>query len=289
MEYVPTEVEPALDRTLASWKEPISIARKCGRLFLWLLGFAVLLSLFVVNFQDGGMSLNLALLGALGFSILALGIIQFVTVREITKYRTELVKVPFLGRLREAILWLFAGFAFASMPIFELTFTSEIGNFWGVGLLSTCLLAYGSYLLLKPDRHLLTAAGRAAKETDEKLQAGLNSLPPQTSHDTSEKQPIADNWPFDERWWIRYPIALCVSWLGYFCAFEWTHKLNLIAAAFLWFIAAALAREVLLWTIGFGVLALVVWGLWAGIASLPISLAIVLGAMIIAFAINNRR
>lgn len=307
METNLVNLTPESDHALDFWNEPISKTRRFVRLSCF---FVVACLFLLASFQilrHEGFTTDGVWLAALGFGVLALGIYQFLMVKEIIRYRTEITKVPFSYRLREAILWLFAGAGLSPIPILGFFDTPQaLPVVWGFGVLATFLLGYGVFLLLKKDR-LLTASkiralNAAPKEEFRSIELpiegwNLNRQPITVSQEkpsqpeslsTGENEVTPDNWPFEEPWWIRYPIAIGVVWLGYFCAFEWSNKLGWIAAALLWFIAAGLAREALLWVIGLGALALVGWGLMAGVAALPISLAIVLGAVIIALAIQNR-
>jgi hypothetical protein len=53
-------------------------------------------------------------------------------------------------------------------------------------------------------------------------------------------------------------------------------------------LAMFLARELGLWMLGLGVLCLISWGLFAGMAALPVSVAVIIGALIITSAMGKK-
>lgn len=291
MENDRIEVAPSSDQVLDFWNERLSRGRRIYRLCCFILVACLFFALAFFKFREEGFTGPSAWWGALGLGSLALGIIQFLKVKDEIKYRMEITSVSMSFRFGQALPWLIAGFGTLGLG-FAFAIAEEQ---WALLLLISPALipaAVGLYLLWKPQRQVLTAGAKLAKEAQGQIPTALNSPDiglTKSSSSGTENQLVADSWPMDERWWVRYPLACLAAWAGYFCAFEWNGNLHWIAAALMWFMAAGLARELLLWAIGFGVVALVVWGVSAGIAALPISLAIVLGAMIIAFAITNRK
>jgi hypothetical protein len=93
-----------------------------------------------------------------------------------------------------------------------------------------------------------------------------------------------DNFPYDAPWWLRYPTGLLVLGGAWYCAFEWqsTKWGDWIVAGMLAFIAVGLMRELLFGLILAAVAGLLLWGIGGALAALPASVAIIVGAMIIA-------
>ena len=93
-----------------------------------------------------------------------------------------------------------------------------------------------------------------------------------------------DNFPYDAPWWFRYPVGLLVLGGAWYCAFEWqsTKWGHWIVAGLLAVIAVGLMRELLFGLILATVAGLVLWGIGGALAALPVSVAIIIGAMIIA-------
>lgn len=87
---------------------------------------------------------------------------------------------------------------------------------------------------------------------------------------------------FFDKWWVRYPIGIGLLWgAGYLYD---AHPNKWIIPLLMALFGVLALRELLLIGIGIGA----IWLLVQGIASLPVSLAIVLGAIIIASAIGNK-
>jgi hypothetical protein len=86
---------------------------------------------------------------------------------------------------------------------------------------------------------------------------------------------------FEGRWYFRYPLAVLMLWGAWFMLEKKPH---------LWWMAAILAlaalvqaRELALLAIGIGL----IYAVFQGIAALPVSVAIIIGAIIIASALRK--
>ena len=88
---------------------------------------------------------------------------------------------------------------------------------------------------------------------------------------------------FYNKWWVRYPIGIGLLWAAgyYYEAHQNKWILPLLMALF----GVLAMRELVLIGFGIGGIFLLVQGL----ASLPVSLAIIIGAIIISSAISNKR
>jgi len=97
--------------------------------------------------------------------------------------------------------------------------------------------------------------------------------------DTTEEEGIFSK--LKDRWFIRYPFAALLLWVAGYILFNESNEWYLAVILALW--AAALAKEVsiVLIVIGVGYMIL------QGIAALPVSIAIIIGALIIAGAMKE--
>ncbi len=84
-----------------------------------------------------------------------------------------------------------------------------------------------------------------------------------------------------DQWWFRYPLAVLLIvvawWIEDVKPHAWWISVILVL------MAIVNARELALWIIGLAL----VWAMIAGIAALPVAVAIIVGALIIASAINR--
>jgi hypothetical protein len=87
---------------------------------------------------------------------------------------------------------------------------------------------------------------------------------------------------------IRYPLALLCLYGAYYWSTESIDRRSGVAAVAAVLLAAYLAREISAWLLGIGVIGLVAWALFAGLAALPLSAAVIIGALIIASSLKNK-
>ncbi len=189
------------------------------------------------------------------------------------------------------IFGLLAGCGFVLSILSVVALGDTFGSDWPYAMLPLPLVCVGIYLLVKRDRVALSPQGQAAKEAlaNAALQPESEGAAiPLTTKIESVNAPSADDWPFNERWWIRYLIALGFFGLGYYFIFEMQAKLGWIMGALCWFGAAGLMREIFLVALAAGALVLGAWAIAAGVAALPVSAAVIIGALIIAAAVKSR-
>jgi len=97
----------------------------------------------------------------------------------------------------------------------------------------------------------------------------------------------SDDFPYSAPWWLRYPASVAVFYGAYWSYMEWEKQAGWIIGTLLLIIGIGLARELLFGVIAAVIVGLVLWGLGAAVAALPVSLAIIIGAMIIAQAMKR--
>ena len=123
----------------------------------------------------------------------------------------------------------------------------------------------------------------AVTNSNEELQAELVTPAPQTQAAWWNR----DDFPFSAPCWFRYPASLGVSAASYWCFFVWEKKIGWIGGVMLAIIALGLARELLLGAVIAALAGLALWAAGAAFAALPVSVAIIIGAMIIAQAMRR--
>lgn len=85
---------------------------------------------------------------------------------------------------------------------------------------------------------------------------------------------------FVERPIVRYPFAAGLLWLAY--AIAQSHEPKTLEIVLVSFLALMAAKELVLWLLGAALLFGAGWLIATGVAALPVSVAVILGAMIIA-------
>jgi hypothetical protein len=96
-----------------------------------------------------------------------------------------------------------------------------------------------------------------------------------------------EDFPYSAPWWLRYPASVGVFAGAYWCFFEWEKKAGWALGVLLAMIGLGLVRELFLGALLAVVVGLVLWALGAAVAALPVSIAIIIGAMIIAQAMRR--
>jgi len=149
------------------------------------------------------------------------------------------------------------------------------------------VLAYALFRMRQKSKSVQTEAfPEVAARADAELQ--FNS---QTPGKTQSSDPVAwwnhEDFPYSAPWWLRYPASIGVFAGSYWAFFEWDNKAGWVFGALLVVIGLGLIREFF-----FGVLVailagLALWAVGAAVAALPVSVAIIIGAMIIAQAMRR--
>jgi hypothetical protein len=89
-------------------------------------------------------------------------------------------------------------------------------------------------------------------------------------------------------WWLRYPASVGVFAGSYWAFFDWEKKAGWIFGVLLIIIGLGLVRELLLGVLIAVFAGLALWAIGATVAALPVSVAIIIGAMIIAQAMRRQ-
>ena len=96
-----------------------------------------------------------------------------------------------------------------------------------------------------------------------------------------------EDFPYSAPWWFRYPASICVFAGSYWAFFEWGEKAGWILGGLLSIIGLGLVRELLIGALIAAAVGGVLWMFGAAFAALPVSAAIIIGAMIIAQAVRR--
>jgi hypothetical protein len=98
-----------------------------------------------------------------------------------------------------------------------------------------------------------------------------------------------ESFPYSAPWWFRYPLGVAAGVGAWYCLVEWeSHKLaRWLFGILLVFIVLGLVRELFLGLLLAVVVGGGLWAVGAAVAALPVSVAIIIGAMIIAARMRN--
>jgi hypothetical protein len=122
------------------------------------------------------------------------------------------------------------------------------------------------------------------------------TMPLQVAEQTPNTAPAAgrpipwwdhEDFPFSAPWWLRYPVGFGCVFGAYYLAFDWAHRLHWLASGFLALVALAFLRELFFGLVLAAIAGLVLWALGAAVVALPVSVAIIIGAVIIANAVRR--
>jgi hypothetical protein len=273
------------DGSLATWIEPVSKSEN-RTAFLYFAGVGVGLAglvLFIAFATGGGFSL--------AWGLVPLGVCWFVASQygkatEVRRYAEHSVKLSQKQRLIAAMPWWTVGvWYFGAMWYFPANIVETAATWWHMLMLATFLaLGWGFYFV--GERKVLTpnaAKAKAYYEAGEQIPSKVSIEPPQR---TEPAEPTEFD-RFLESAVFRYPLSVVVLVGAYYFAVESTYKHAAWVAAFAVMFAGFLAHEVAKWSLGLVLVGLFIWAVVAGITALPVSAAIIVGALIIAAAIKR--
>lgn len=96
-----------------------------------------------------------------------------------------------------------------------------------------------------------------------------------------------EDFPYSAPWWLRYPASIGVFAASYWAFVEWGKKSGWILGVLLAIIGLGLVRELFFAALLAVIVGLVLWALGAAVVALPVGVAIIIGAMIIAQAMRR--
>jgi len=148
-------------------------------------------------------------------------------------------------------------------------------------------LAYALFRMRQKSKSVQTEAfPEVAAQPDTELQ-----IHSQTPGKTQSSDPVAwwnnEDFPYSAPWWLRYPASIGVFAGSYWAFFEWDKKAGWVFGALLVVGGLGLIRELFLGVLVATLAGLALWAVGAAVAALPVSVAIIIGAMIIAQAMRR--
>jgi hypothetical protein len=174
---------------------------------------------------------------------------------------------PASYRFGKALPWLLAGFGTIGVMIWLMSLEGTLASNWYYFLLPLIPAAIGVSKLVR-EMPMSTSVEPAPPE------------PVQQAKD--EPDPL-----FDAKWWVRYPISLIFFAGSYYCAFELERRLGWLFALLLLLGGLGLIRELFVALLLAALAGGLLWAAGAAVAALPVSAAIIIGAMIIAQSLRR--
>jgi hypothetical protein len=149
------------------------------------------------------------------------------------------------------------------------------------------MLAYALFRMRQKSRSVQTEAfPEVAAQAHAEFQ-----VTSQTPGKTQSSDPVAwwnhEDFPYSAPWWLRYPASIGVFAGSYWAFFEWDRKAGCVFGALLVVIGLGLIRELFFGVLLATLAGLALWAVGATVAALPVSIAIIIGAMIIAQAMRR--
>lgn len=259
-----------------SWLEPVPLAYRRRRgLVAIAAGLALAVVLWVLQSENGSLDVR----AGFGLIPVAIGIYRYrVWMRKEPVRRYATVYVPFSRRTRlmRAGAWVAPPLLACMLAWAVQYFSEQLVQYWWYTwpLWLVSFIGVGRYF--QRGEHALTADALKEKSWWERVEEEKAPADPAWM-DTFESligQPA-----------VRYPIAAALIWLAYDLGDDVDAKQLHIVALLL--MAAFAARELVLWLLGAGLLIGLAALLFQGVAALPVSVAVIIGALIIAAAVKK--
>lgn len=259
-----------------TWMAPVSRRERWTKLAVRMgVGSVVTAWLFHLQFQNDAPAPYMLW----GFAIFALGTflgVRAFGIRERRAFDTKEVHYTHAQRLKRAARWFVPGVLMLGFIWGVQVSSDQFSAYWWYAwpALMPLVVGVGLYMLRK--ERVLSGAGQYAMAQLEAAKAQKQQKMGSTLERLLEAGPV------------RYAIAALCFYGAYYLAFEETGKKAGLAAVCALIVGFVFARELGLWLLGFAVVGGIVWALFAGIAALPISVAVIIGALIIAGAVSKK-
>lgn len=272
------------DGTPATWLEDVPPHRRKAAFIRWI-GIALVLSalLAVLLFSNGRSVVDWIDVFAwiLGPGLLV-GVLAY-SRKEIRQYSTQKTSYSNLQRLRRAGKWWAWGCVMVALVWGFQISEGKLAERWWYAWPSLLFFLVGAGLYRLKYEVTLTPAAAKAKAYFDQPQNNANQLSERAEPAQWEK--VLDGFVkhVDDSPWLRFPLACAfVAGAIYFGTLEYRHAWVLVVACAL--LAVTLAREFVIWAMGAAFVCAVGWAFFAGVSELPVSAAIIIGAIIIANA-----
>jgi hypothetical protein len=284
------------DGTPATWVEEIPKARRRAIFAFYAVPGAVLTVCIWIVQAKNNVELGGYIAGLVPFALFAwLGHMCSSAEALRRVYSMHIIEIGHQERLWKATKWIVAGMVFGG---FSLTLAGHnLAEYWWAPTTATLIFwVPGAYHYFRNRQMVMTPEAAKAKSyyialTRQKHAADLAAigLVPQ------EENPIT--WTtlqgtmvrvFGSRG-ARYMLAIAAFGFAGYVAMHGTSKDDSSLAGFLAVVGALLALDAILWLLGAGIVIAIFVAVFKGIAALPVSVAVIIGALIIASAVSDKK
>lgn len=262
----------ASEPTAETWMEPVPLKYRKKRAWL-ALGIGVILSIALVSMQlNNGRPLGNLWLSVIPFAIGLLRWRVWLTRESVRKYASTTRLLSKKERFNKTA-WSILGFLVGTYLLMLGLAMGRNAGFIVLGIfIMVCSVFMGLVQYSRKEESIITKEGAEAKARVEmetwwaKFLARLFTL---------------------EHWWMRYPFAGLLLY-GAYRAFLDTAPSSGFWALMYAIAALYIARKVFAVIAVLAVLGLIGWGIFGAVAALPVSVAVIIGAIIIAGAVNSK-
>lgn len=275
---------PPLDQSASTWFEPVPMSYRRLRAGI-AAGIAAMLGgwLAWVQLEHGifGQAESLWLL-----VIVAVGIWRcryWMKLQEVRRFAMVTVSLGTKQRMRKASAFWLLGFGGLAL-IWPMQYHyDQLGEHWLSGLPFLLIGAVGTFIFMyaRTKKRLTPEAAKLKAHFEAQDAHAGQASSPKVDAISSKVEALID------LALVRYPVAALVLWFAYYVSQEWTDRRSWIVVLAAVCCSLWLARELFGWVLGLAVVGGIAWALFAGIAALPVSAAIVIGALIIASALKK--
>lgn len=219
------------------------------------------------------------------FVILAVGAWRWrswMAPREVRRFATVTVALGARERMRKAFPFWLLGFGGVAV-IWPMQYHfDQLGEHWLAGVPFLLLGLVGTFIFTyaKTEKRLTPEAAKLKAHLEAQGVQAAQALTPNIDAISAKVEAVIEL-PL-----VRYPLAAFLLWFAYVSQ-EWMDRRSWIVAvaAVCW--SLWLARELFGWVLGLAVVGGISWALFSGIAALPVSAAVVIGALLIAAAMQK--
>jgi hypothetical protein len=267
------------DGSAATWVEPIPLeARRKAFAKRFIPGLLVALLLWGAQYSNGVLAQDYLIVGLIPLVIGALVGMNAYQKTEVRLYSTAKVEYTTQQRVKRARgYWLLGIGTLAVIWGLQLGYGQFEGYWWYAWPALFPLFVGTGLYLLRGEVALAPAAAEAKKHFDAETQKLVDSgkAPP-----TAVDKLLTSGW-------FRYPCAAALLYGAYYFAVEDTGKNSGWVALACVVLAGMCAYEVSKPVLYVGLVVGIGWAAISGLAALPVSLAIIIGALIIASAVRK--
>lgn len=273
---------PALDTEdgcPASWSEPLSLRQRLAG-FAWRVCLGLGISGWLASVQLANNVSGPEWFWTLGIFVLAVVMaVRSFRRREVRRYASTVVRYTVAQRLKRAAKWFLAGVAMLAFIWGVQVSDDRLSDYWWYAWPALLPLVVGTGLFLLRSERVLSGPGQHAKAQHEAANVEQKEL---------QRRAIGSRFEgLLQARLVRYPLAGVVFWIAYLFGQSDDRRawMGVLAAVIcgIW-----LAREVFKWGVGLIIICAIAWAVIAGVSALPVSVAVIVGALIIASAVGKK-